>query len=244
MLNGTQHNWRPKPPPRTKQGALQMTNPDLTLIGVLVDRSGSMHRLKSDMEPALASFLTSQAEQPGTAQVSLAHFDDVYEQVWALRDITEVPSYTLVPRNTTALLDAMGRFVTDVGAELAARPEQDRPAKVIIVIITDGMENASREWSRDGVRELVQRQREGYAWEFVFLGANFDAVAEAGRLGIPQSAALTFAPEASPAAMASMGSHVSRLRAAGQSAFGAVDRSNAMTTPSRRNWRSFGRSGR
>ncbi len=76
-----------------------MTNPDLTLIGVLVDRSGSMQALKSDMEPALANFLTSQAELPGAAQVSLAQFDDAYEQVWALRDITEVPSYKLVPRN-------------------------------------------------------------------------------------------------------------------------------------------------
>lgn len=221
-----------------------MTNPDLTLIGVLVDRSGSMQGLRSDMEPALANFLTSQAELPGAAQVSLAQFDDVYEQVWALRDITEVPTYTLVPRNTTALFDAMGRFITDVGAELVGRPERDRPGKVIIVIITDGQENASREWSRDGVRKLVQQQRGGYAWEFVFLGANFDAVAEAGRLGIPQSAALTFAPEASPAAMASMGGHVSRLRAAGQSAFGADDRSNAMTSPSRRNRWSLGRSGR
>ncbi len=86
-----------------------MTKPDLTLIGVLIDRSGSMQGLKSDMEPALAGFLSSQAELPGAAQVSLAQFDDAYEQVWALRDITEVPSYALVPRNTTALLDATGQ---------------------------------------------------------------------------------------------------------------------------------------
>src|ERR1700761_1196066 len=118
-----------------------MTNPDLTLIGVLVDRSGSMQQMKSDMEPALTSFLAGQAEQPGAAQVSLAHFDDVYEQVWALRDITQVPRYTLVPRNMTALLDAMGRFVTDIGDEISARLEIDRPGKVVIVIITDGLEN-------------------------------------------------------------------------------------------------------
>jgi len=221
-----------------------MTNPDLTLIGVLVDRSGSMQGLKSDMEPALANFLVAQAEEPGAAQVSLAQFDDVYEQVWTLRDIAEVPKYTLVPRNTTALLDAMGRFVTDVGAGIAGRPEQDRPGKVIIVIITDGLENASREWSRDGVRELVRQQRERYAWEFVFLGANFDAVAEAGRLGIPHGAALTFAPGATPAAMASMGSHVSRLRASGRSAFDDDERSNAMSKPSRGKRWPFGQSAR
>jgi hypothetical protein len=220
-----------------------MTNPDLTFIGVLVDRSGSMQRLKSDMEPALANFLADQAEQPGAAQVSLAHFDDVYEQVWTLRDITDVPNYTLVPRNTTALLDAMGRFITDVGTEVASRPEHGRPGKIIIVVVTDGLENASREWSPDGVRELVQQQRESNAWEFVFLGANFDAVAEAGRLGIPQSAALTFAPEATSAAWASMTSHVSRLRGGDKAGFGDDDRSNAMTNSSRVSRRRYGRSG-
>lgn len=220
-----------------------MTNPDLTLIGVLVDRSGSMQQMKSDMEPALASFLAGQAEQPGAAQVSLAHFDDVYEQVWTLRDIAVVPRYTLVPRSTTALLDAMGKFITDVGAEMSGRSESERPGKVVIVIITDGLENASREWTHNGVRELVRRQRANYAWEFVFLGANFDACVEAERLGIKQSAALTFTPRTSPSAMSSMGNHISRLRSEGRSAFSDDDRSSAMSpppprTPAPRRWRS------
>ena len=127
----------------------------------------------------------------------------------------------------------MGRFITDVGVELAARPEQDRPGKVIIVVITDGLENASREWTRDGVRRLVRQQREDYAWEFVFLGVNFDAVAEAGRLGIPVSSAMTFSPAAAPASMASVDRHVRKLRAGRPAAFSDEERSEAMNKSSR-----------
>jgi len=91
------------------------------------------------------------------------------------------------------------------------------------------------------VRDLVSRQRDTYSWQFVFLGANFDAVAEAARLGVPRSAALQFAPQASTAAMASLGSHVSRLRAQGGAAFDDQDRDDAMNTPPRSSrWR-FGR---
>lgn len=204
-----------------------MTNPDLTLIGVLVDRSGSMESMRSDMEPALRRFLKNQKGLPGRCQVTLAQFDNVYEQVWTLRDIAEVEDYELVPRNMTALLDATGRFITDVGAELARRGDADRPAKVVIVVITDGLENASTEWTRDSVRALVTRQREKYSWEFVFLGANFDAIAEAGRLGVPMRSALTFDARRSARALNSMDRHIARLRRTGESAFSDEDRDDA-----------------
>jgi hypothetical protein len=208
-----------------------MTNPDLSLIGVLVDRSGSMITMRSDMQPALNAFLDGQKEAPGRCEMTLAQFDDVYEVVWTLRNIRDVPAYQLIPRNTTALLDAMGRFITEIGAVLAARAEADRPGKVIIVIVTDGLENASREWNRAQVRELVTQQHRDYRWEFVFLGANFDAIREAEGLGIARTSSLTYDGPRSPAAMSSAERHVRRLRANLSSEFSDEDRTNSKKRP-------------
>jgi hypothetical protein len=204
-----------------------MTNPDLSLIGVLVDRSGSMTTMRSDMEPALNNFLDAQKNVAGRCEVTLAQFDDEYEQVWTLRDIHDVPVYQLVPRSTTALLDAMGRFITDIGAELAARDEAARPATVIIVIVTDGLENSSREWTRAQVRELVTRQRDVYRWDFVFLGANFDAIQEAASMGIAGSSSLTYQGHRSRQSMQSVDRYVRQRRAKLRAEFSDEDRKNA-----------------
>lgn len=114
------------------------------------------------------------------------------------RPIAQVPPLELQPRGMTALYDAVGRLITDVGAELAGRPENERPGTVIVVVLTDGHENSSREWTHEAVRALITQQQELYSWIFLFLGANMDAVETGSRMGFRRQDSITYAaaPEA------------------------------------------------
>lgn len=174
-----------------------MPNENLTEIAVVLDRSGSMFQIRSDMVGAFAHFIDEQRKEPGACVVSLYQFDDRFETVYQERAIAEVGALNLDPRGNTALLDAMGKSISLIGERLAAKPEAERPGKVVIVVITDGLENASREWTRAQVRSRVEHQREQYAWQFAFLGANVDAFNEARSVGIPQGAALDYVASAS-----------------------------------------------
>lgn len=141
------------------------------------------------------TFLAEQRTLTGRAILTLAQFDHEYELVVdrrplpTVRDLTEA---TYVPPGKTALLDAIGRTIVWVGARLSAMHAAERPGRVIVVVLTDGAENHSREYSASRVRELVEHQTRKYAWEFVFLGANMDAVSEAMKLGIPAANAAAF----------------------------------------------------
>ena len=205
-----------------------MTNADLTLIAVLVDRSGSMAQCREDMEGGLNAFVESQASEPGDAEITLAQFDTKYELVWPLCAIKDAPKYTLTPRGCTALLDAMGRFITEVGEELAKRDEADRPGKVIVCIVTDGLENSSKDWTRDKVKALVEQQCSQWGWEFVFLGADMDAVQEGASLGIPQTSSLTFDKANARDAYSMTSNWVSTVRGGGKAAFSEEDRKSAV----------------
>ena len=204
------------------------TNADLTLIAVLVDRSGSMAQWREDMEGGLNAFVESQASEPGDAEITLAQFDTKYELVWPLCAIKDAPKYTLTPRGCTALLDAMGRFITEVGEELAKRDEADRPGKVIVCIVTDGLENSSKDWTRDKVKALVEQQCSQWGWEFVFLGADMDAVQEGASLGIPQTSSLTFDKANARDAYSMTSNWVSTVRGGGKAAFSEEDRKSAV----------------
>ena len=127
-----------------------MTRSDLTHLYFLLDRSGSMQSIKSDIEGGFAAFVDEQRKAPGECLANLSQFDDVYEVVYADRPLADVPPLDLQPRNMTALHDAMGRLITDAGAKLAAIPEDERPGTVIVAIMTDGLENASQEWHAPG----------------------------------------------------------------------------------------------
>ncbi|MFC9436223.1 VWA domain-containing protein [Nocardia sp. NPDC057030] len=170
-----------------------MTNPDLTLIAVLLDRSGSMQSIKSDTEGGFNAFIEEQRKVPKTIEVTLARFDTEYECVYANRPLAQVPPLDLQPRGMTALYDAVGRLVTDVGAELAKRPEAERPGTVIVVVLTDGHENSSSEWSHIAVKSLITQQQDVYSWNFLFLGANMDAVAIGTRMGFDPGNSITYA---------------------------------------------------
>ena len=204
------------------------TNADLTLIGVLVDRSGSMAQWREDMQGGLNAFVESQASEPGDAEITLAQFDTKYELVWPLGRINDAPKYTLMPRGCTALLDAMGRFITEVGEELAKRDEADRPGKVIVCIVTDGLENSSVDWTRDMVKALVEQQSSQWHWEFVFLGADMDAVQEGASVGVPQKSSLTFDKANARLTYAMASDYVSTVRGGRKAAFSEQDRKSAV----------------
>ncbi|MGW0635703.1 vWA domain-containing protein [Nocardia sp. XZ_19_231] len=173
-----------------------MTDSDRTLIAVLLDRSGSMQTIKADTEGGLAAYFEQQRSVPKKIEVTLAQFDTTYDVVYANVPLAQVPAPSLHPRGGTALYDALGKLVTSVGAELADRPEHDRPGTVIIVVLTDGHENSSREWTHAAVKSLITQQQDVYNWTFVFLGANMDAVEVGSNLGFDPGSAITYAPVA------------------------------------------------
>lgn len=169
-----------------------MTNAETTLIAALLDRSGSMTGIADDMRGGFDTYIAKEAGQPGTTLVTLAQFDNEYEVVYANRPIGAVGPLVLEPRGSTALLDAIGRFVTEVGTGLAALPEEQRPGDVTVVVMTDGYENASTEWTIDAVRRLISQQETVYDWDFVFMGANMDAVGVGQTLGFAAGKSLTY----------------------------------------------------
>ncbi|KUI22108.1 hypothetical protein AU195_06720 [Mycobacterium sp. IS-1496] len=161
-------------------------------MAALLDRSGSMATSKEATEDGWRELIAEQRLQPGRCDVTLAQFDTHYERLYSATPIDEVPEFVVEPRGRTALLDAVGTFVTEVGQELSAIPEPRRPGQVICLIMTDGMENASREWNWDAVRRLVTQQQEQWNWTFIFLGANMDAVTVGGRMGVADTTSITY----------------------------------------------------
>lgn len=181
-----------------------MTDADYTHLALIVDRSGSMQRIVSDMNGAIESLVKDQESVPGRISIDVTTFDDVVE--FRGRDLTPQGVLELgplvVPRGMTALRDAIGKTVVSLGAHLAKMDEVARPGKVLIAIVTDGQENSSKEWTLQAVNDLITEQREKYGWEFTFLGANMDAVAVAGDMGIPRGSSMTYTT--SPAGVAGM----------------------------------------
>jgi len=164
--------------------------PDLnkTEIVVVLDRSGSMHSIASDMVGGFLTFVREQEKQPGEATLSLYQFDDKYDVVYENKPLEHIQALDLTPRGKTALLDAVGKTIVSVGERLAALDESRRPGAVVVLIITDGRENASREYSLGNVRHLIQHQTERYQWAFAYLGADASTFADAKSLGINREA--------------------------------------------------------
>jgi len=160
---------------------------DLTEIVVILDRSGSMYSIRDDTIGSFNSFLEDQIKEPGFANFTLVQFDDKYEVVCSGKNIKDVFPLTrtaYVPRGSTALLDAIGRTINEVGARLSGMTEVDRPGKVICTIITDGQENSSVEFTRSAILNMITHQREAYKWEFIFLSADENGIQDAHSLGI------------------------------------------------------------
>ena len=185
---------------------------DLTDITLVVDRSGSMAQVREDAEGGVNSFIEQQAKEPGEALLTLVQFDTEYEFLHQGVPISQVPKYELVPRGMTALLDAVGRAINETGERLAKMDERDRPGLVVFVVMTDGQENSSKEFSKSDIKAMIQRQQDTYSWHFTFLGANQDAFAEAGGMGIAAAGVANFAMNKMAAAYAVTGGKLSRMR--------------------------------
>jgi uncharacterized protein YegL len=165
-----------------------MTDPNRSEIIVVLDRSGSMSNIKKDMEGGFDSFIAKQKEVPKDCRVTLVQFDDYIETVYTALPVANVPKLRLEPRGSTALFDALGKTMLDIGSRLRALPEAERPHQVVFLIITDGQENASREFAGHTIQSMTKTQRETFSWEFIYLGANQDAMATAGAMGIHHNA--------------------------------------------------------
>ena len=168
---------------------------NLTEIVFILDRSGSMHGLEADTIGGYNSMLDKQRREKGEAYVSTVLFDDECEVIHdrvpidRIADITEKEYYV---RGCTALLDAVGESIRHIGNIHKYAREEDIPARTLFIITTDGMENASRLYTYDRVKEMIERQKERYGWEFLFLGANIDAAAVGARMGIDHDHSVEF----------------------------------------------------
>ena len=160
---------------------------NLTEIVFILDRSGSMAGLEGDTIGGFNSMIEKQRRQAGEAYISTVLFDNHSDVIHDRVPLDKVPRLTekeYFVRGCTALLDAVGSAVHHIGNVHKYAREEDVPEKTIFVITTDGMENASRSYSYEKVRAMIEERKEKYGWEFLFLGANIDAAREAARFGI------------------------------------------------------------
>ncbi|MBR2783505.1 MAG: VWA domain-containing protein [Firmicutes bacterium] len=170
-------------------------NKELTEIVFILDRSGSMAGLESDTIGGFNSMLGKQKKAEGQALLSTVLFSNDSQVLYDRVDIDRVEPMTDAQYQVggcTALLDAIGDAVHHIGNVHKYAREEDRPAKTIFVITTDGYENSSRRYSYDQVQRMVKRQQEKYGWEFLFLGANMDAIAAARSFGIREDRAVRY----------------------------------------------------
>jgi hypothetical protein len=202
-----------------------MTDPNYTALLVVIDRSGSMSTIRDDMVGGIRSLIQTQAAQPGRLTIDLWSFDDIVENEYTMASPEEV-DVRLVPRGSTALYDAIGRSVVRFGEQLEAMDEDARPGTVQVIVVTDGEENSSKEFSSADVKRLVTQQTDTYSWGFVFLGANQDAVLTGATLGFSPGSSLTYsaAPAQVAAATEALTNLISMRRAGADADFSETDR--------------------
>lgn len=213
-------------------GEKKMATKNSTLIVAIIDRSGSMAVCEKDMRGGFDTFVKDQQAQPGECTMTLVRFDTVYETVFESRPIKGVGPLVLDPRGGTALLDALGMTISTVGQQLAALPKTKRPSKVVVLVITDGEENSSKEYSLTTVRTMLTHQQDVEKWQFIYLGANQDAITVAAHMGIPTSNAMSYNTSArgihntANSVSASVSSY--RSGATQETSFSDEDRANAI----------------
>lgn len=205
-----------------------MTQANYTDITFVLDRSGSMASRRQETIDGFNTFIEEQKKVDGRATVSLVQFDNEFEdterydamafQGMDLHNVPRLMPNKFVPRGATALRDAIGLTVDNVGRRLSSMAEHERPSKVLIVIMSDGMENASKTYSQGRLRGMVTHQQDAYSWNFVFIGTNQDSVLTAGSYGINAGNAMNYDAErgGTTSAFLGMSKSVGAYRASGQ----------------------------
>ncbi|MEU8398280.1 vWA domain-containing protein [Nonomuraea sp. NPDC048892] len=197
-----------------------MSHPNRRHITVILDRSGSMHPIRSDVEGGLTAFFAAQESNPAETLVSLYQFDHRYKSVYEYRPLADLPDFRLVPEGRTALLDAIGMTITRMREHFDTMPESEQPGEIIVVIITDGHENASSQWrSRTKIRHLIEEQT-ARGWKFHYLDATPDAFTKAASYGIPRETTLQFGTDHTLDALTRAG----RVTSHGEDGFSSDDR--------------------
>lgn len=222
----------------------------LTELVMILDRSGSMQGLEADTIGGFNSMIEKQKKEDGEAYVSVILFDDVSEVLYDRVPVGKVEPMTdrqYTVRGCTALLDAIGGAIRHIGNIHKYAREEDVPEKTLFAITTDGMENASRRYSYEKIRRMIERQKEKYNWEFLFVGANIDAIREAARFGIPASRAANYVHDGAGTQLqySTLSDAISSARASGSAKEmnAMFDRDEAMA-PLRRDFLRRGRKGR
>lgn len=205
----------------------------LTEVVLVLDRSGSMASTRSDAEGGLREFIRKQKLVPGQCDVTFYRFDEHIERVFDKKAIERVEDSELVlqPRGSTALLDAMGQAIDEVGRRLKDTHGDERPEKVYVVTITDGEENCSRKHDYAKLAEKIKRQTDEYKWEFIFIGAGQDAIATAAKINIAPQYSLSYSGSliGTQNVYASLTSNMTRARTGtGDVTFSVDDRTKAM----------------
>jgi len=208
------------------------TNAHYSEIAFVLDRSGSMKSCQQAAIDGFNQFLTDQQKTDGLAKLTLVLFDDEYLVPISSIPVEEVVSLTddtYQPQGCTALLDAIGQTIDDLGQRLAALAEKDRPGQVIVAILTDGLENASQRFAWKEIAGKIKHQTDTYKWIFLFLGANQDAIATAANLSIAANNAANYVADAagSKAGQAAFSRKMSALRRASMDSASVSERLDA-----------------
>jgi len=169
-----------------------MTNQNRTDIILIVDRSGSMQNIAGDTEGAINHLIEEYRLVKQDVRITLVDFDTEIKYHSFMDPVSKTVNYKLFPRGYTALYDAVGTTMNRVGDHYSSLSEQNRPGKVLVIIATDGQENASTEFNRDRIRSMIEHQNQRYNWQFMYVGANQDAYAEAGRIGIQPQCTMNY----------------------------------------------------
>lgn len=164
-----------------------------TELVVILDRSGSMQRLAEDTIGGFNSLIENQRKLEGKCTVTTVLFDNKVEILYQGKNIKEVPTLTskeYFARGSTALLDAIGITINETNSKISSMKEEEKPNKVLVAITTDGLENSSNEYSYSSIKSLIEEKKKKLGWDFIFLGANIDAIGEANKFGIERDMAM------------------------------------------------------
>jgi uncharacterized protein YegL len=197
-----------------------MTDSNKTEVIMIVDRSGSMYRIWEDTVGGFKNFIKDQRSLPGKTNITLVTFDDSFDTIYNGADISDCNDDILKeygPRGSTALLDTMGYTINSVGERFAKMDESERPCNVVVCVITDGQENASKEFVIGSIKEMVEHQTSKYNWKFIYLGANQDSFSVGGSLGFTKSGCANYAYSGVGAAtgMRTLSRSIDSIRATG-----------------------------